>query len=274
MNFIRDTYRNKGHEIVDQRLNKERNKMEDVTLRDFCEALNVDINSLSLDSLGVHAGGQTFERFDKFNLKYNPMGKGALRELFLKYDNKIGGKYLAELTKTVLNKLEESTYQFAEWRLSIYGKKESEWSTLSNWIINYDLISFHVRYLIQIPRIYFVLKSRNIVETLDEMFKNIFEPLFQVTLNPSSNKNLAMFLQFVVGFDSVDDESRAEIKHASYPSPAQWNSDENPPYMYVVLCCFVTNSYIDFVVAFVFFIFFFVYNKKMRARLFRTRVHV
>lgn len=41
----------------------------------------------------------SYQRFDKFNLKYNPLGESRLREIFLKTDNYIHGKYLAELTK-------------------------------------------------------------------------------------------------------------------------------------------------------------------------------
>jgi len=40
--------------------------------------------------------------FDKFNLKYNPIGESRLREVFLKTDNYMEGRYLAELTKGAL----------------------------------------------------------------------------------------------------------------------------------------------------------------------------
>jgi AMP deaminase len=43
-----------------------------------------------------------------------------------------------------------------------------------------------------------------------EMLHNIFQPLFEVTLDPSSNIPLHYFLETIVGFDSVDDESRPE----------------------------------------------------------------
>ena len=36
----------------------------------------------------------------------------------------------------------------------------------------------------------------------------MFQPLFDVSLNPSSNPKLHRFLQQVVGLDSVDDESK------------------------------------------------------------------
>jgi len=50
----------------------------------------------------MHAHQDSFHRFDKFNLKYNPIGESRLREIFLKTDNYIRGRYLAELTKGML----------------------------------------------------------------------------------------------------------------------------------------------------------------------------
>jgi hypothetical protein len=46
---------------------------------------------LNVDLLDVHADRNTFHRFDKFNLKYNPCGQSRLREIFLKQDNMIQG---------------------------------------------------------------------------------------------------------------------------------------------------------------------------------------
>lgn len=48
---------------------------------------------LNVDLLDVHADKSTFHRFDKFNLKYNPCGQSRLREIFLKQDNLIQGKF-------------------------------------------------------------------------------------------------------------------------------------------------------------------------------------
>lgn len=41
----------------------------------------------------------TFHRFDKFNAKYNPIGESILREIFIKTDNYIEGKYFAHIIK-------------------------------------------------------------------------------------------------------------------------------------------------------------------------------
>ncbi|RWW23278.1 hypothetical protein BHE74_00025127 [Ensete ventricosum] len=61
--------------------------------------------------VNVHADKSTFHRFDKFNLKYNPCGQSRLREIFLKQDNLIQGRFLAELTKEVFSDLAASKYQ-------------------------------------------------------------------------------------------------------------------------------------------------------------------
>ena len=97
------------------------------------ESLHLTPYDLSIDTLDMHAHIDSFHRFDKFNLKYNPIGESRLRTIFLKTDNFIGGRYLAELTRGILpvqhglpaevfSDLESSKYQMAEYRISIYGK--------------------------------------------------------------------------------------------------------------------------------------------------------
>jgi AMP deaminase len=92
---------------------------------------------------------------------------------------------------------------------------------------------------------------------------DVFRPLFEVTLDPTSHPHLHKFLRQVSGFDSVDDESRPErqlcLQHVpflfvflSFPSfffflcffltfligralpesPEAWDIEENPPYAY------------------------------------------
>jgi hypothetical protein len=48
--------------------------------------------------------------FDKFNLKYNPLGESRLREIFLKTDNLIKGKYLADLTLGEVSHMEPDNF--------------------------------------------------------------------------------------------------------------------------------------------------------------------
>ena len=63
--------------------------------------MNVTSYDLSVDMLDVHADRNTFHRFDKFNAKYNPVGESRLREVFLKTDNYIGGRYFANIIKVI-----------------------------------------------------------------------------------------------------------------------------------------------------------------------------
>lgn len=206
----------------------------EVTLREVFAMLNLTPYDLSVDTLDVHADRNTFHRFDKFNTKYNPIGESRLREIFLKTDNHINGRYFAEILKEVIADLDESKYQNAEPRLSIYGRSQTEWDTLASWAVDNNVYSDHVRWLVQIPRLFDVYRSKKIVKNFQEMLENIFIPLFEVTVNPQSHPDLHKFLTQVIGFDSVDDESKAEshLFSPQSPLPADWTNEENPPYSY------------------------------------------
>ncbi|KAE8377491.1 hypothetical protein BDV26DRAFT_263357 [Aspergillus bertholletiae] len=204
-----------------------------LTLKEVFESINLTAYDLSIDTLDMHAHTDSFHRFDKFNLKYNPVGESRLREIFLKTDNYIKGRYLAEITKEVISDLESSKYQMVEWRISIYGRSIQEWDKLAAWVVDNKLFSPNVRWLIQIPRLYDVYKSSGMMENFEQVITNVFQPLFEVTKDPNSHPKLHVFLQRVVGFDSVDDESKAERRlYRKYPIPREWNTKQNPPYSY------------------------------------------
>ena len=67
-----------------------------------------------------------------------------------------------------------------------------------------------------------------------EMLTNVFGPVMDATLNPRAHPEVARFLENVVGFDSVDDESKQETNHftAETPTPDKYNLVENPSYSY------------------------------------------
>lgn len=204
-----------------------------LTLREVFDSLHLSAYDLSIDTLDMHAHTDTFHRFDKFNLKYNPVGESRLREIFLKTDNYIQGRYLAEITKQVMDDLDQSKYQMTEYRISIYGRSEDEWDKLAAWVVDNKLFSNNVRWLIQVPRLYNIYHSGGIVKNFAEVVRNIFKPLFEVTQDPTSHPKLHVFLQRVIGFDSVDDESKVDRRiHRKFPVPSLWNSPQNPPYSY------------------------------------------
>nr|XP_043635920.1 AMP deaminase-like [Erigeron canadensis] len=210
-----------------------------LTLREVFESLDLTGYDLNVDLLDVHADKSTFHRFDKFNLKYNPCGQSRLREIFLKQDNLIQGRFLAELTKQVFTDLEASKYQMAEYRISIYGRKQSEWDNLASWIVNNELYSDNVVWLIQLPRLYNIYKEMGIVTSFQTILDNIFLPLFEVTVDPASHPQLHVFLKQVVGLDLVDDESKPERRPTKHmPTPAQWTNIFNPAFSYYVYYCY------------------------------------
>ena len=95
-------------------------------------------------------------------------------------------------------------------------------------------------WLIQVPRLYDIYKLNNQISSFEDIIKNLFQPLFEATINPASHPDLHSFLQvslhfsqkissvkklpqskksqphiypllqYVIGFDSVDDESKPE----------------------------------------------------------------
>lgn len=143
-----------------------------LTLQQVFGSLNLTAYDLSIDTLDMHAHQDAFHRFDKFNLKYNPIGESRLREIFLKTDNLIKGRYLAEITKELMNDLEQSKYQMAEYRLSIYGRSKDEWDKLAGWIVDNGLFSPNVRWLIQVPRLYDVYKASGTVDNFEDVIRS------------------------------------------------------------------------------------------------------
>ncbi|XP_008409109.1 AMP deaminase 3b [Poecilia reticulata] len=228
LKFIKLSYQTEADRVVLEKGNQK------ITLKEVFKKLSMDPYDLTVDSLDVHAGRQTFHRFDKFNSKYNPVGASELREIYLKTDNYIKGEYFARLVKEVAAELEESTYQYAEPRLSIYGRSPSEWENLATWFIQQKVHSPNMRWMIQVPRIYDIFKSKKLVPNFAKILENIFLPLFEATINPQKHKIIHVFLKYVTGFDSVDDESKHSDHMFSYksPKPEEWIEDNNPPYTY------------------------------------------
>jgi AMP deaminase len=227
LRFIKSKLRKEPDEVVIFRDGKY------LTLAEVFESLGLNGYDLNVDTLDMHADKNIFHRFDRFNLKYNPCGQSRLREIFIKQDNIIHGRFLAELTKEVFQDLEASKYQHAELRISIYGRKAMEWDILAAWITANNLYSDNNVWLIQIPRLYNIYKETGLVDNFQQMLDNMFEPLFEVTRDPSTHPQLHVFLSHVVGFDMVDDESKPErrpTKHSALPK--DWNSKHNCAYAY------------------------------------------
>ena len=112
LRFIKKTLKTNADEVVTI------TKGVPMSLADVFQSMNLTTYDLTVDMLDVHAVSRldlichpsrhltvfnrfqdrnTFNRFDKFNAKYNPIGESRLREVFLKTDNYLNGKYFAEI---------------------------------------------------------------------------------------------------------------------------------------------------------------------------------
>lgn len=237
LNFVKNKIINSPDEVVLEKNGKK------LTLINILKDINITPDKLNVDIMNVHAVGERhcFMRFDKFNSKYNPCGLSDLRNVFLKTDNYINGRYLAEMTRSMIEDLEKNKYQYVEWRLSIYGKDINEWNKLADWVCNNNLLSKKVKYFIQIPRLYNIYKENKFVDNFSDMIYNIFYPVLNNTINPASNLNLSKFLENIGGFDSVDDETKydVDINKNEIPTPNEWNMNVNPPYSYYLYYMYV-----------------------------------
>ena len=151
----------------------------------------------------------------------------------MKTDNFINGSYFAELTHELLASMESDPHNTkTEFRVSIYGRKANEWERLAAWIDTHAIYSDCNRFLIQVPRLFDTWKKLGFVKSFQEMLDNIFRPLFLATIDPGSHKQINRALTQISGFDSVDDESKADLPMPppGEGDPAEWTGDQSPPY--------------------------------------------
>lgn len=90
-------------------------------------------------------------------------------------------------------------------------------------------------------------KDNGLMDSFDQIVTNVFQPLFEVTKDPSSHPKLHIFLQRVVGIDTVDDESKIERRlYRKFPVPREWNTKQNPPYNYWIYYLFSNIAALNF----------------------------
>jgi AMP deaminase len=59
----------------------------------------------------------------------------------------------------------------------------------------------------------------SILQSFQDVLDNIFQPIFHATLFPEADPALTCFMNVVVGFDCVDDESRLDSPLPNWPKP-------------------------------------------------------
>mmetsp|Transcript_118560 Transcript_118560/g.221522 ORF Transcript_118560/g.221522 Transcript_118560/m.221522 type:complete len:762 (-) Transcript_118560:187-2472(-) len=233
MHFIRVKMRDEPGTVVMKEGEQEKTLMEILGGAGLDEVKVASVDALCCMASMGNGQSDTFGRFDRFNSKYNPFGNKVLRDIFLKSDNYMEGRFLGELTKEVMHDIAAQKFVNVEWRISIYGRQKEEWQKLAKWFRTNELHCPQVRWLIQVPRLYPLFKKIGAITNFADMLANIFEPLFEATVDPETHEDLFYLLQQVVGFDSVDDESQGtHMTLKEYPKPQDWVSNSNPPYTY------------------------------------------
>ncbi|XP_059815457.1 AMP deaminase 3-like, partial [Hypanus sabinus] len=147
LRFIHHTY------AIDRDREVHQSQGQTFTLGQLFQRLDLDPDHLDIDALNVHADRETFQRFDRFNAKYNPVGASELRRLYLKTNNHINGEYFAGLIKEYADSMDDASNQFAELRISIYGNSPDEWNQLAAWFFDQRVCSPKIRWMVQVPRI-------------------------------------------------------------------------------------------------------------------------
>ncbi|CAI4566167.1 AVB_G0029500.mRNA.1.CDS.1 [Saccharomyces cerevisiae] len=141
-----------------------------------------------------------------------------LAKVFLEFDNFIEGEYLAEIfIKYVIHILEKSKYQLAQVSVNFqfYSSGEDWYKKFSQWLLRWKLVSYNIRWNIQIARIFPKLFKENVVSNFQEFLDLIFNPLFtlekeQLPIDSSVNTDiigLQFFLSNVCSMDLVIKES-------------------------------------------------------------------
>jgi AMP deaminase len=212
------------------------------TLKEEFDQAGISAGHLTIDAFNVLADYSVYQRFDNFNSKYSPFRLANIRKIFLKVENVIDGRFFAELTKVVLQRLEQSKghNSAAEMRLSIYGMERDEWYKLAKWVLrdwggDYPgpVLSTHNRWLVQIPRLWriYYMKNQQSEEkkSFQDMLDNLFVPIFEATISPEKHPEVAELLTHIVGFDSVDDEGASEAP-CGCTRPSGWTNEQNPAY--------------------------------------------
>lgn len=168
-----------------------------------------------------------------------------LAKTFLEFDNILEGEYFAEVfIKYTVHTWEKSKYQLGQVSVDFqfYDSQEYNWwYKFSNWIKRWNLISYNIRWNVQISRVYSKLFKLGRVTCFNDMLDMIFKPIFDHTNNSDNNPEFHYFITNICSLDLVisenDDYLWKEFSDINQ-TPAEWVAQgDNPPvayYMYYI----------------------------------------
>jgi len=185
-----------------------------------------------MDKLGVKGSYLMFHNFSNFNAAFAPLQSRDLKKIFFGTEA-LEGEYLFRIIEqsAAIAQLDNI---FLEPRFSIYGRDPDEWVKLARWVRRWRLNEVEgILIAVQLPRVYSVWRRKGMVGSFGDLLRNFWQPLFDTTLRPEDNPELAWFFPFLRIIDTVDDESTDDaFDFFDLPAPDYWTSEENPPYSY------------------------------------------
>jgi AMP deaminase len=105
-------------------------------------------------------------------------GSSQLKKTFLSIYNYQRGRYLAELTKEMIERHPETGYEFLIPLFRVGNKsvvKVNDLSALAAWVIDNEIISKNTRFILSIDRLYDVLRSyESEIFNFSDFVKGIF----------------------------------------------------------------------------------------------------
>lgn len=184
---------------------------------------------------------------DPYTLPSKKMRFFLLTQVFLEFDNFIKGEYLAELIiRYIINPIEKSKYQLIQMSVDFqfypecpdYNETENWWNKFSDWLSRWNLISYNIRWNVQISRIFTKLFTVKRVSNFQEFLNMIFDPLLK-TSKYMGHLQLRYFLTNVCSLDLVINRKDAylwkEFTDVNCP-PINWEAKGDNPtiahYMY------------------------------------------
>ncbi|AQZ09781.1 YBR284W and YJL070C [Zygosaccharomyces parabailii] len=161
-----------------------------------------------------------------------------LAKTFLEFDNYIEGEYLAEIViDHVITNLEKSKYQTVQASVDFQFHPSGElswWERFAHWLVKWNVVSYNVRWNVQIKRVFTKLYHNGKVRNFQEFLDAIFQPI----LDKKSLENvelqylLANLLNFDVVVSHTDDFLWRAFPNV-FTKPKDWEAKgDNPTVMH------------------------------------------
>ncbi|KAG0654412.1 hypothetical protein C6P44_000963 [Monosporozyma unispora] len=246
--FIWDKINYEPDKIVYCTSEGEKLKVRDFFLfgKDACESLDIGLKLIDDEFLDwyrdIYLVTYHIIKVHDKQIESNLVGKELryylIAKTFLEFDNYIEGQYLAEiLIKYAIHLLEKSKYQLVQISIDyqFMGKNGDDnfaennwWIKFSKWMIKWKLISYNVRWNVQITRVFSKLFKFNMVQNFQDYLDLFFEPLFLCRDDP----DLQYCLTTVCCFDVVISQSD-EYLWTEFPNidlkPKDWIANGDNP---------------------------------------------